>query len=30
MMMGVGNLRDNAKRLIDSGRTPDTPAAMIR
>jgi uroporphyrinogen III methyltransferase/synthase len=30
MMMGVGNLRDNARRLIESGRLPDTPAAMIR
>jgi uroporphyrinogen III methyltransferase/synthase len=30
MMMGVGNLRDNARRLIDAGRSPDTPSAMIR
>lgn len=30
LMMSVANARDNAQRLIDAGRDPKTPAAMVR
>lgn len=28
--MGIGNLEPNMKKLIENGRSPDTPAALIR
>ena len=28
--MGIGNLKPNMKKLIENGRSPDTPAALIR
>lgn len=28
--MGIGNLEPNMKRLIENGRSPDTPVALIR
>ncbi len=30
MMMGVRNARDNARRLVEAGRAPETPVAMVR
>lgn len=30
LMMSVKNARDNAQRLIEAGRSPQTPAAMVR
>lgn len=30
MMMGVRNARENARRLVEAGRSPDTPVAMVR
>lgn len=30
LMMSVGNLRDNARRLVEAGRDASTPAAMVR
>ena len=28
--MGIGNLEPNMKKLIENGRSPDTPVALIR
>jgi uroporphyrinogen III methyltransferase/synthase len=30
LMMSVKNARDNARRLVEAGRDPDTPAAVVR
>ena len=30
LMMSIGNARENARRLIDAGRDPSTPAAVVR
>ncbi len=28
--MGVGNLKENARKLMDHGRSPETPVALVR